>query len=186
MNTRFFCLLLALCTGFIFSTQAQSSYEITTDQPAQFNGIEYGYAIRNESKKEVGSKGSFNRYELTVYVTNKSGCTRLFFPRQTTFGLQDQDLLANFDCVNATGARLTSKTTTVRARPFSVPYSTSTKNAEGKVVTTTIQVQAGHMLENGETVSNNIIVLVPDGEQPQMRVRVQATETSLGRNSYAR
>ncbi|WP_228724152.1 ABC transporter permease [Spirosoma sp. KUDC1026] len=150
----------------------QASHEVTTDKPAVVNGIEYGYAIRNESQKDVGNKGTFNRYEITVYVANKSGCTKLMFPKQTAFGLQNQDLLANFDCLNANGARMTSKSATVRARPFIVPYSTSTKNAEGKTVTTTVQVQAGHMLENGETVSENIIVLVPEGELPIMKVRM--------------
>lgn len=154
---------------------AQSAYDITENEPAQFNGIEYGYAIRNESKKDVG-KNTFNRYEVTVYVTNKSGCTKIFFPRQTPFGLQNQDQLAQFDCLNATGARLTSKNSTVRARAFYVPYTTTSKNAEGKTITNTVQVQAGHMLGNGETVSDNIIVIVPDGEQPKMRVRVQMQE----------
>ena len=158
------------------TTLAQPASDISEDEPAQLNGIEYGYSIRNESKKEVGNKGTFNRFELTVYVANKSGCTKLFFPRQTTFGLQNQDLLAQFDCINATGARLTSKNSTVRARPFSVPYSTSTKNPDGKLVTSTVQVQAGHMLENGETITDNLIVIVPDGERPRLRVRIQTLD----------
>lgn len=172
-----FVLLLSICVS--FRAFAQPSYAVSDQEPAQFNGVEYGYSIRNESKKEVGSKGTFNRYELTVYVTNKSGCTKLFFPRQTLFGLQNQDLLANFDCVNATGARLTAKTATVRARPFLVPYTTAAKNAEGKEITSTVQVQAGHLLENGETIGNSIVVIVPDGEQPHLRVRIQSPETSV-------
>ena len=32
------------------------------------------------------------------------------------------------------------------------------------------------MLDNGETVSQNIVVLVRDGEQPRLKVRVQTTE----------
>ncbi|GAB4024160.1 ABC transporter permease [Spirosoma koreense] len=178
MNYLRLGLATLLSISFCVLTNAQPAYDITDKEPALFNGIEYGYSIRNESKKDIGSKGTFRRYEVTVYVTNKSGCTKLFFPRQTTLGLQNQDLLANFDCVNATGARLTSKTSAVRARPFLVPYSTTSKNAEGKEVISTIQVQAGHMLENGETVTNHIVVIVPDGEEPRMRVRVQTTETS--------
>ncbi|WP_460984120.1 ABC transporter permease [Spirosoma fluminis] len=171
--TTLFCCLFTLSVP--LSALAQTAYDITENEPAQFNGIEYGYAIRNEAKKEVG-KNTFNRYELTVYVANKSGCTKLLFPRQTPFGLQPQDQLAQFDCLNATGARLTSKNSQVRAKPFYVPYSTTSKNAEGKAVTNTVQVQAGHMLANGETVSENIIVIVPDGEQPKLRVRVQLQE----------
>lgn len=179
MNLRSLGYLTFLCACVLTSAKAQPSYDITDKEPAQFNGIEYGYSIRNESKKDIGSKGTFKRYEVTVYVANKSGCTRLFFPKQTTLGLQNQDLMANFDCVNATGARLTSKTATVRARPFLVPYSTTSKNAEGKEVVNTVQVQAGHMLENGETVTNHIVVIVPENEQPRMRVRVQTPETNI-------
>lgn len=179
MHYRSFCLLLLAGLSLSFSSKAQPAYDITDKEPAQFNGVEYGYSIRNETRKDMGSKGTFQRYELTVYVTNKSGCTKLFFPRPTTFGLQNQDLLANFDCVNATGARLTSKTATVRARPFLVPYSTSSKNAEGKEVINTVQVQAGHILDNGETVANHIIVIVPEGELPRMRVRIQTSETTV-------
>ena len=42
----------------------------------------------------------------------------------------------------------------------------------GRTATTTIQVQAGHILENGETVADNIIVLLPDGELPALTVRM--------------
>jgi hypothetical protein len=172
MKSNLLGLLFFLGLGGVQQTRAQASYDIVVDKPATVNGIEYGYAIRNESKKDVGNKGTFSRYEITVYVANKSGCTKLMFPKQTAFGLQNQDLLANFDCQNATGARMTSKSATVRARPFMVPYSTTTKNAEGKTVTTTVQVQAGHILDNGETISDNIIVLVPDGELPALKVRM--------------
>ncbi|MBD2754044.1 ABC transporter permease [Spirosoma validum] len=179
MNHLSICSLIFLGICFSLLAKAQPSYDITDKEPALYNGIEYGYSIRSELKKDIGNKGTFKRYEVTFYVTNKSGCTRLFFPRQTTLGLQNQDLMANFDCVNATGARLTSKTATVRARPFLVPYSTTTKNAEGKEIVNTVQVQAGHMLENGETVTNHIVVIVPDGEQPRMRVRIQTPESNV-------
>jgi hypothetical protein len=173
MNHRFL-LLLTFC----FSTSvalAQSAYEISENQPAAVNGIEYGFAIRNQSEKSFGDKGTFNRFEITVFANNKSGCTRLFFPRQTLYGQSDQDLLAEFDCLNANGMRMTSKSGRVRAQPFMVPYQTSTKNAEGKTITTTIQVQAGHWLRNGESVSQDFIVFVPQGEEPEMRVRVRQT-----------
>lgn len=151
---------------------AQTGYDITENQPAAFNGVEYGFTVRNESKKDVSGK-TFNRYEVTVFATNKSSCTKLFFPKQTLLGQQNSDLLAQFDCLNATGARLTAKNGSVRAKPFYVPYSTSAKTADGKTVTNTIQVQAGYWLRNGETVSSDLILIVPDGESPRLKVRVQ-------------
>lgn len=171
MRSFFLLLTGLLLTSFLAS--AQSAYDISEDQPTNYNGIEYGFAIRNQSEKPIGDKGTFARYELTVYATNKSGCTKLFLPQQTLFGQTTPDVLADYDCLNATGMRLTNKGGQVKAKPFMVPYQTSTKTADGKTVTTTTPVQAGYWLRNGETVSNNFIVIVPQGEKPQMRVRVR-------------
>ncbi|MEZ0484834.1 ABC transporter permease [Fibrella aquatica] len=157
----------------IFSTAyAQQSADLPPDEPVVMNGIEYGYTIRNESKKDVGNKGSFSRYEVTLYVTNRSGCSKIMMPRQTFTGLQYQDLLADFDCLNATGMRLTSKSGTLKAKEFFVPYSTSAKGPDGKMVTTSVQVRVGNMLRNGESVANDVIFIVPEGEKPSLRVRM--------------
>jgi hypothetical protein len=153
------------------SSFAQQSYDLEVGKPMTYNGIEYGFEIRNERKKDVKEE-SFNRFEITVFVTNRSGCTKLMFPRRTTFGYEDQNLLANFDCLNATGKRLTSKSGTVRASEFTAPYNTTTKDAAGKNVTSTVSVKVGHVIRNGETRTDNFIVIVPDGEQPRMKVRV--------------
>jgi hypothetical protein len=169
-NARYvFVLLLFLLL--IQHSFAQQSYDLEAGKPVTYNGIEYGFEIRNERKKDVKEE-SFNRFEITVFVTNRSGCTKLMFPRRTTFGYEDQNLLANFDCLNATGKRLTSKSGTVRATEFNTPYNTITKNAQGKDVTTTVSVKVGHVLRNGESRTDNFIVIVPDGEQPRMKVRV--------------
>lgn len=153
--------------------RAQTSYDVSPSQPAVLNGVEYGFEVLNEQKKESKAE-EYSRYELGVYVSNKSGCTKLIFPRQTLFGTEpDPSLLATFDCLNATGKRMTSKSSNLSARPFVVPYKQTAKGADGKDVTTTTNVQAGYMLRNGESVSNKIIVIVPAGEQPRMKVRIR-------------
>lgn len=169
------CLLLLLST---IPTFAQQSYDLSADKPVVLNGIEYGFAIRNERNKTVKDE-AFARYEVTVFATNKSGCTKIMFPRQTTFGVQDQSLLAEFDCLNATGKRMTSKSGSVKAQPFTVPYRQTIKNAEGKDVTTTTNVAAGHLLRNGESVSSDFIVIVPEGERPRMKVRVREIQEAF-------
>ncbi|QHW01086.1 MULTISPECIES: ABC transporter permease [Spirosoma] len=151
---------------------AQQSYDIEAGKPAQLNGIDYGFEINNERRIEISGE-SFMRYEVTIYVTNKSNCTKLFFPRQTVFGQENLNELASFDCLNANGKRLTSKGGKIMARPFTVPYQQKIKNAEGKEVTTTTNIQAGHMIRNGETVNNTFIAIVPNGERPQMKVRIR-------------
>ena len=178
MKNDLICLLFAFVFCLFFPASAQILYDVTSNRPVQVNGLEYGYSVRNESTREVINLGTFKRYEITVYVTNKSGVTKLMPCRQTSFGVRNQDLLAHFDCLNATGAKLTSKTTAVRARPMPTPsVAASTTTADEKTLATALQPD--HMLANGETITNNVIVLVPDGEQPKMRVRLQNREKPM-------
>ncbi len=164
-------LMLALLTH--APVRAQQSFDVVPGTPAVQNGIEYGIEVLNEQTK--GSKeDEYSRYELGLFVVNKSGCAKLIMPRQTLFGTESNPaLLAAFDCLNATGRRMTSKSGSLSARPFVVPYRQTVKNAEGKDVTTTTNVPAGFMLRNGESVTSRIIVIVPTAEQPRMRVRIQ-------------
>ncbi len=180
MTNRSICLLVLLSVGLVFPSIAQSIYEIPSNKPIEIDGIEYGYSVRNECTKDFINLGTFKRYELMVYVTNKSGNSKVFNPRQTSFGTRDQDLLAHFDCLNATGVKLTSKTIAIRARPASAPYEASAKPVPGEAIAAkSIDLSLnGHMLEKGETITNNIIVIVPDGESPQMRVRVRKPDKS--------
>lgn len=162
------CLTLTSSIAF-----AQASYDVTPGQPAVLNGVEYGVEVLNERSQDVKAEG-YSRFELGLYVANKSGCAKIIIPRQTMFGTEtNPNLLANFDCLNATGKRLTSKTGSLSARPFVVPYRQTTKGSDGKDVTTTTNVQVGYVLRNGESVSERIIVIIPAGEQPRMRVRVR-------------
>lgn len=169
MNRFFACFFfLIILYSPLFGQQA---YDVEPGKPAQLNGIDYGFEIRNERHIDISGE-SFMRYELTIYATNKSSCTKIMFPKQALLGQDDQNELANFDCLNATGKRLTSKNGKVMARPFVVPYRQRVKTAEGKEVVTTTNIQAGHMLRTGETVNNSFIVIVPNGEKPLMKVRI--------------
>ncbi len=164
--------MLAFCLLFSSVCFGQAAYDLEEGRPAEVNGVEYGFEIRNESKKDVKEE-TYSRYEITVYVTNKSGCTKLMFPRQTVFGTEYQELLADFDCLNATGKRLTSKRGSVKAREFSAPYTTITKGTDGKDITNTVSVRVGNMFRNGDTMTDNFIVIVPAGERPKMKARVR-------------
>ncbi|QMW03302.1 ABC transporter permease [Spirosoma foliorum] len=168
-NALLSCLFLTLTPSFLW---AQQAYDVQPGKPAQLNGIDYGFEISNERQIEIG-KENFMRYEVSVYATNRSTCTKIIFPRQTFLSTDAPNLLATFDCLNATGKRLTSKSETVVARPFTIPYQQKIKNSDGKEVTSTTNIQAGFMLRNGETVSNSFIAIVPDGERPVMKVRIK-------------
>ncbi|MEI2711667.1 MAG: hypothetical protein V9E96_22035 [Chitinophagaceae bacterium] len=97
---------------------ANLQLQLTEEEPVEIDGIQYGYNIKNESTKEAGGK-EMSRYEITLYATNKSSCLKLFlFERRSAFSnvATAIDDLAKFDCKNATGQRLTSKSGSVKAK----------------------------------------------------------------------
>lgn len=134
--------------------------DLEEKKPVTVDGIEYGYIIKNEQTK--AAKGEeYGRFEITLYATNKSGCTRLFADRSSTYSSDAANLLATYNCVNANGKRLTAKSGMVKARDFNV----NVKMKEGDKEVTR-WVKAGYMFRNGETLKTNIIVLVPLNERP--------------------
>jgi hypothetical protein len=139
------------------------------------NGLEYGYYITNESSKEVKGE-DYERYEINLTVTNSSGCLKIVpfksgwssGPGSTT--TEDEVMVAEFNCTNATGKRLTAKKGTVSARPWYSNVRVPDESAKGKYKT--ISAQVGYALRNGQTVTNRIIVIVPKGERPKMNCRI--------------
>lgn len=150
-----FC-ILSLATTFSFA----QTFDLEEKKTVEQEGIEYGYIIKNEQIKS--SKGEeYSRYEITLFATNKSGCTRLY-PDRTSYQSADApNLLAIFTCSNANGKRLTAKSGQVKARDFYVNVKVTEKEKE-----VTKSVKAGYIFRNGESLRENIIVLVPKGERP--------------------
>lgn len=142
--------------------------EVEEKTPAVENGFEYGYIIKNEQLKSAGGE-EYSRYELTFYITNKSGCTKIYKDKTSLFSYESPNLLATFNCRNANGKRLTSKSGQVKARDF---YITVKRKATDKEKETTESVKAGYIFRNGETLKDNVIVLVPKGEKPQVQCAV--------------
>jgi hypothetical protein len=132
------------------------------NKPVVINGIEYGYIIRNEQSKTVKDE-DYGRFEITLYTTNQSGCTKLYSSRVGFISDDALNLIATFNCTNANGKRLTAKGGTVKARDFFV---NAKVNEGGKEISRT--VNAGYIFRNGETIKTNIIVLVPKGDRPVM------------------
>lgn len=144
----------------VFNTASAQLADLAEKKPATINGVEYGYIIKNEQTKT--NKGEeYGRFEITLYATNKSGCTKLFAERTAIYGTDAPNLLATFNCSNANGKRLTAKSGDIKARDFNV----NVKIKEGDKEVNRV-VRAGYMFRNGETLKTNIIVLVPLNERP--------------------
>lgn len=140
--------------------------DLEEKKPETIDGIEYGYFIKNEQVKSVKDE-EYNRFEITLYATNKSGCTKLFAEKISILSSESSSLIASFNCTNANGKRLTAKSGSVKARDF---YVNAKVQENGKEVTKA--AKAGYIFRNGETLKNNIIVLVPKGERPAIQCTV--------------
>lgn len=171
-------LLLIILIATSSFARGQQSKAITEETPVVSDGIEYGYSIKNISTKEVNNK-DYSRYEVTLYATNKSGCSRVALLDQNLSSLfTDISVLAKFDCINATGARLTSKSGDVSAKPMYVTARVSTRDDKGKSTTENQKVHIGYYLGAGETTEQNVIFIVPLNTKPEIKLRV-VSKTSV-------
>lgn len=157
MFKRISFLLIALFS--LSGIRAQVT-NLEENKPATVDGIEYGYIVKNEQSKTAKGE-EYSRFEITLYATNKSGCTKLYSNRTGILSDDSPNLVATFSCTNANGKRLTAKSGTVKAREF---YVNAKVMDNGKEVNQS--VKAGYIFRNNETIRNNIIVLVPKGDRP--------------------
>ncbi|MEP6674659.1 MAG: hypothetical protein ABJA78_05880 [Ferruginibacter sp.] len=161
LKKLFACFIISCCS---FVSQAQNVIDLNENEAYKENGLEYGYYISNESNKSVKGE-DYDRYEVILYVNNKSGCIKII-PFRTSIlnSSSDETVVADFTIKNATGKRLTSKSGKVNAKPFYV-YA---KLNDG----TKINAQAGYAVRNGESITNKIIVIVEKGQRPKVNCRL--------------
>ncbi len=163
--------LLALSFLICVSYNSFSQSDVPADGPVSLNGIDYGYSITN-----VQSKEDYERYELSFYAINKSGCHKFIMLQSNNnlFSSNSYNIpnnsIAEFTCINATGKRLTSTTAKINAKMWFIPLQEKAKDSGGKEITTTRNVQAGFIFRNGETITNKVVILTPKGEKPQVKV----------------
>jgi hypothetical protein len=165
-------------SGFIFSllimtaARSQQVINLEENQPYSSNGLEYGYYITNEASKEVKGE-DFERYEVNLYVANKSGCLRLIPFKGSWSGTTDNNddvMIGEFNCTNATGKRLTAKKGNVSAKPWFTNVRIPDEANRGKYKT--LNAQVGYAIRNGQTLTNRIIVIVPKGQRPKVNCRI--------------
>lgn len=148
--------------------------DIEEKAPVLENGFEYGYVIKNEQLKSAGGE-EYSRYELSFYLVNKSGCTKIYRDKNSLLSFSTPNLLATFNCRNANGKRLTSKSGNIKARDFYIDVKRKEKTGD-KEKEITESIKAGYIFRNGETLRENVIVLVPKGEKPQVQCTVNTPD----------
>jgi hypothetical protein len=153
----------------LFSFTNLYSQKISDGTTVDVSELAVTFNILNKESISVGGK-SFDRYKVSASVTNNSGKSinmRLANAPQIVTNIG----LVEVNCINATGAKLTAKKIDLKpkAQNLNVTYWAYTK--EGKYESSVIPVIAGYYLDPGDTVSDNAIFIVPQGEEPNVSVR---------------
>lgn len=168
------CFSLVAFFFYCFSLVAQGSQSLKDNEPQTINGIEVGFRINKESTKKAGDD-EFSRYVIEVYAINKSDCSKYFYYRNdpSYSSTATENLVATFYVRNANGKRFTSKDAKLTAKDWWVRVKVTEKDNNGKDVTRLRDMQAGYIFRRGDQLRNQITVLVPKGEQPNVDVVLQ-------------
>jgi hypothetical protein len=131
---------------------AQQGFPVTDQQPVEMEGLSCGYHIKSLETKKVGDKGDFSRYSINFYVKNVSGWPKVLPFRQGINGMNGvADNLVQFNCLNATGARLTNKYAVIKAPPYNAYHDRR-------------YAQTGYGLMPGQTINVEEVMIVPLNE----------------------
>lgn len=160
---------------------AQNTFPVTDKQPANVNGLEMGYIIKSTETKSVGDKGDFSRYAVRFYVTNTTNEAKIILYKQGWNLLNNHsDYLAQFDCLNATGARLTSKQAIISAPACNLLADVDDKDCStNKTNKNKRFVQVGYWIKPGETINADAIVIVPLNQLPNVQATYLANQLTF-------
>jgi len=123
----------------------------------------------NKESVTIGGK-NFDRYKVSATLINNSGKSyniRLNSAPQVVSNIE----LVELNCINATGAKLTSKKLKLNLKPQTVNVTYWSYTKDGKYQSFVIPVVTGYYLDTGESVNDEAILIVPQGETPDVSVR---------------
>lgn len=153
---------------------AQPTQSLKENEPTMINGIELSFRINKESTKKAGGD-EYSRYVLEFYAINKSDCSKnIYYRNDVSYsGSSTDNLIATFYVRNANGKRFTSRDAKVNAKDWWVRVKVTEKDSNGKDVVRLRNMQAGYIFRRGDQLKNQITVLVPKGEQPNVEAALQ-------------
>lgn len=148
-----------------------NAQQIKDGETVNVNGIAVTYTVVNKEKVNIKDQ-DFDRYKVLASVKNNTGKSfniRLASSLDLS-GISNSKII-ELDCVNATGARLTSKKVQVGMKSHLINVTYATKDKDGKAITAILPVTAGYYFDEGQVIENDAIFIVPTGETPQVTVR---------------
>ncbi len=177
-------LAMVLCLLACKGLRAQQAYPVTDQQPTVIDGLQFGYTIKSTETKKVGDKGDFSRYSVRFYVTNPTNESKIILYKQGWNVMGNvSDQLGQFNCLNATGARLTSKEAIISAPACNVLAIVSDK--DGKPDNTKRFAQIGYWIKAGQTITADCILITPLNELPNVQVIYLANQLQPAANASA-
>lgn len=160
---------LLLFPVLIFLGISIHAQKISDGQTVDVNGMAVTFNILNKESVESGGK-SYDRYKVSASIKNNSDKT--YNIRLSAFPQIVSNIgLVELDCINATGARLTSKKIELKMKAQMINVTYSAYDKSGKFITSTIPVTGSYYFDPGDTISDNAIFIVPQGEKPDVSVR---------------
>jgi hypothetical protein len=161
---------LFLTFGFVLLSLTNFyAQKITDGATVDVNGLSVTFNILNKEAINVGGK-NFDRYKVSAGVTNNSGKS-INMRMATAPQIVTNIALIEVNCINATGAKLTSKKIELKPKAHNLNVTYWAYNKEGKYESSVIPVIAGYYLDPGDTVNDTAIFIVPQGETPDVSVR---------------
>lgn len=162
---------MAFLLPILVITSITNAQQIKDGETVNVNGIAVTYSVVNKEKLTIKDQ-NFDRYKVLASVKNNTGKSfnlRLSSSLDLT-GIANSKII-ELDCVNATGARLTSKKVQVSMKSHLINVTYPTKDKDGKATTAVLPVTAGYYFDQGQVIENDAIFIVPAGETPQVIVR---------------
>ncbi|MCE3076343.1 hypothetical protein [Chryseobacterium gwangjuense] len=166
MKNSFLSLVLFFILGFGNHVNAQ---KISDGQSIDLNGMSVVFNILNKESIEVGGK-PFDRYKVSATVKNNS--EKSYNIRLSAFPQIVSNIgIVELDCINATGAKLTSKKIQLKMKAQMINVTYSAYDKSGKFTNNTIPVTGSYYFDSGDSINDNAIFIVPQGEKPDVSVR---------------
>lgn len=161
-------LLLNLSLVLFFGAHI-SAQKISDGQTIEVNGMSVTFNILNKESVEAGGK-PYDRYKVSATVKNSSD--KGFNIRLSSYPQIVSNIgLVELDCINATGAKLTSKKIELKMKAQMINVSYSGYDKSGKYTTNIIPITGSYYFDPGDAISDNAIFIVPQGEKPDVSVR---------------
>lgn len=143
--------------------------KITDGQTIDINGIKVTFNILNKETIESGGK-TYDRYKVSATARNNSG--KSINIRLNSYPQFNSNTgIIEVNCINATGIRLTSKKIELKLKTHTINANLSTFDKNGKSVNRNFIITAGYYFDDGDTIKNDAIFIIPQGQQLDVSVR---------------